>query len=348
MQAIDEYEKTHNIPTNWINYAIRYAAPNGHWQKLERGEIKLDAAFYKGFSETFQNIKAWESYLDWSQSNTKLKDAAKLTQLGDHVSLKAETAESNPTPDDKGATPSTSKSDSVAAGRPSLSKLAKDTTIGDPVSLESEAVAETSSKESRSTSAPSVKDLSPSPSGNGPPPIGGEDLFWKMMSISRQPDPYIFPALQELFNLRPRPIIAALSNTVIFPKDHPWRKTERPESSKAGADRRDVQSLLLNPQSFWDVYVSSAEVGMRKPSKEIFELTLRQLNEYAKKEKLGEVSAEGVVFLDDIGENLKTAQSLGMKTIKVQMGKTWRAVKQLEEDLGGAKLMDEKTRRSKL
>ena len=59
------------------------------------------------------------------------------------------------------------------------------------------------------------------------------------------------------------------------------------------------------------------------------------------------MKAEDVVFLDDIGENLKTAREMGIRTIKVQLGKTWRAVKELEGVIG-ASLMDEKTRRSKL
>ena len=66
------------------------------------------------------------------------------------------------------------------------------------------------------------------------------------------------------------------------------------------------------------------------------------------KEKGGSgVKAEDCVFLDDIGENLKTAKTMGMNTIKVVLGKTWRAVKELEQ-VTGLSLMDEKTRRSKL
>lgn len=42
-------------------------------------------------------------------------------------------------------------------------------------------------------------------------------------------------------------------------------------------------------------------------------------------------------------------REVGMKTIRVQLGKTWRAVKELERILGeDVVLMDEKTRRSKL
>ena len=53
------------------------------------------------------------------------------------------------------------------------------------------------------------------------------------------------------------------------------------------------------------------------------------------------------MFLDDIGENLKTGREVGMRTVRVMLGKTWRAVKELEKILG-VELMDERTRRAKL
>ena len=59
------------------------------------------------------------------------------------------------------------------------------------------------------------------------------------------------------------------------------------------------------------------------------------------------MKGEDIVFLDDIGENLKMGKSVGMRTIRVQLGKTWRAGKELEGVLG-VKLMDERTRRAKL
>ena len=54
-----------------------------------------------------------------------------------------------------------------------------------------------------------------------------------------------------------------------------------------------------------------------------------------------------IVFLDDIGENLKMGREVGMRTVRVVLGKTWRAVKELE-GLLGVELMDERTRRAKL
>ena len=177
------------------------------------------------------------------------------------------------------------------------------------------------------------------------------------MDAARSPDPYIFPALLRLksFPADKRPILGALSNTVIFPPGHPYNRIASvPASSQstssspaASPSPKSTVSADSDPRSHFDVFVASAEVGLRKPQKEIYVLTIQKLDEYSKQSGGSGVKAEEVVFLDDIGENLKTARELGIRTIKVQLGKTWRAVKELEGVIG-ASLMDEKTRRSKL
>ncbi len=48
----------------------------------------------------------------------------------------------------------------------------------------------------------------------------------------------------------------------------------------------------------------------------------------------GGVQPEDVMFLDDIGENLKGARVLGFQTIKVPLGKAFEAVDQLEAITG--------------
>jgi putative hydrolase of the HAD superfamily len=57
----------------------------------------------------------------------------------------------------------------------------------------------------------------------------------------------------------------------------------------------------------FDVVVESALEGIRKPDPRIYQIAL---------ERIGAAPAE-VVFLDDIGRNLKPARALGMHTIKV-------------------------------
>lgn len=151
-QAILDFERKNGIPTDWINFAIRYSSPNGHWQRLERAEIKIGPDFFKGFTADLHNRHAWkEFHRSFRNEKHKLKNVANPTQLGDHVSLKAEAADSEPTENDHGVRSSTSSSESShkpkgnspSYQRPSLSKLAQDKTIGDPVSIESEDVVET-------------------------------------------------------------------------------------------------------------------------------------------------------------------------------------------------------------
>ncbi|KAL8759312.1 MAG: hypothetical protein Q9199_000843 [Rusavskia elegans] len=343
LEAIATYENKNSIPSDWINYAISRSAPNGFWQQLERGEIKMDEGFFRGFNADLRNEKLWKEFHEsFRNSKKKLKDVANPTQLGDHVSLKAEAADSRPTDQDRGSQePPKSQDESFA--KPSLSKLAKDTTIGDPVSLESEDVAQSPSDGSASTTGQSKSLSSPSPAEATStlvslpplPDIDGESLFWSMMAHSRSPDPYVFPALLQLRKLpgKERPILAALSNTVIFPSGHPYNRLNDPPES--------------DPRGQFDIFIASAEVGLRKPDPEIYKLAVEKLDKLDKEKGGSGVKAEDCVFLDDIGENLKTAKDLGMKTIKVVLGKTWRAVKELEQATG-LSLMDEKTRRSKL
>ena len=60
-------------------------------------------------------------------------------------------------------------------------------------------------------------------------------------------------------------------------------------------------------RAFFDVFVESIAVGLRKPDPRIYQLVCRELD----------VEPAEAVFLDDIGSNLKAARALGMTTIKV-------------------------------
>jgi putative hydrolase of the HAD superfamily len=71
-------------------------------------------------------------------------------------------------------------------------------------------------------------------------------------------------------------------------------------ASSGHSDFDDVLALF-------DVIVESSVVGVRKPQREFYELAC---------ERAG-VSPDRVVFLDDLGVNLKPAREMGMATIKV-------------------------------
>jgi putative hydrolase of the HAD superfamily len=74
----------------------------------------------------------------------------------------------------------------------------------------------------------------------------------------------------------------------------------------------------------FDIIVESAIEGLRKPDPRIYELTCTRLA----------VNPAEVVFLDDLGVNLKSARALGMTTIKV--GDPAVALTELEAVLGFA------------
>ncbi|KFA77603.1 hypothetical protein S40288_08401 [Stachybotrys chartarum IBT 40288] len=160
------------------------------------------------------------------------------------------------------------------------------------------------------------------------PTIDGEYLFNEMMSASSHPDPWMFPALQKL-KASGRYILAALSNTVIFPPGH----------------KLHVENFLAEPmRKLFDVFISSAHVGVRKPDPKMYELAVKEVSKYAK-EHANDRRAEGkdweagvqpheILFLDDIGENLKAAKKAGFRTIKVPLGRAYEAVEELESITG--------------
>jgi putative hydrolase of the HAD superfamily len=61
-------------------------------------------------------------------------------------------------------------------------------------------------------------------------------------------------------------------------------------------------------RAHFDVFVESSVVGLRKPDPRIYALACRELG----------VEPPRAAFLDDIGQNLKSARALGMTTIKVE------------------------------
>ncbi|KAL2157657.1 hypothetical protein VTH06DRAFT_5138 [Thermothelomyces fergusii] len=160
------------------------------------------------------------------------------------------------------------------------------------------------------------------------PKIDGERLFFDMMAAARSPDPWMYPALKAL-KASGQYMVAALSNTVIFPPEHEYSRAD----------------FFDDPiRSQFDVFVSSAHVGLRKPDPRIYQLTLQRVNEFAKANADTErgralgwsegVRAEEIVFLDDIGENLKAAKAAGFRTIKVPLGRAYEAVEELERVTG--------------
>lgn len=156
------------------------------------------------------------------------------------------------------------------------------------------------------------------------PELDGKWLFNDMMTRSNAPDPWMYPALKNL-KAGGQYILAALSNTVIFPRGHVLYREE----------------FFADPiRSLFDVFVSSAHVGLRKPDPKIYKHALNEVDKFAKShasEDRGRmlnwqdgVKPNEIVFLDDIGENLKAAKKSGFRTVKVPLGKAFEAVDELE------------------
>ncbi|KAI9686621.1 MAG: hypothetical protein M1822_003632 [Bathelium mastoideum] len=281
-QGILDFEKAHNIPSGWINYATSRAAPNGAWQRLERNELPLDATFFQAYAKDLAHSARWAAFLAQRQQ----KQQQQRQEQRNGYATTTTTTTTNPSP--------------------SLS----------------------------STPPP-------------PPTINTQDLFNRMMAPARHPDPYMYPALQRL-RRSGRFVLGALSNTVRYPADHPFH----PSSTADEANPR------VELQSCFDVFVSSAEVGMRKPEAGIYALALAELRDAVRAREGGregqeegkggevvvggeELRAEEVVFLDDIGENLRAGREAGMRTIRVWLGRSEEAVRELEE-ITGMRLLEGK------
>ncbi|KAF9738950.1 hypothetical protein PMIN06_003558 [Paraphaeosphaeria minitans] len=167
------------------------------------------------------------------------------------------------------------------------------------------------------------------------PHIAASALFWRMMRYSRRPDAHMYAALKRLRSVGAgRWVVGALSNTVAFPpgvRDDGGAVfdagVEFPRAAGYRGDSRDVAD-------WFDVYLGSARMGVRKPDPEAYRLSVRELSRVAEARGLGRVEARDVLFLDDIGVNLKVARQVGMRTIKVDLGGTREAVRKLEAEVG--------------
>jgi putative hydrolase of the HAD superfamily len=81
-------------------------------------------------------------------------------------------------------------------------------------------------------------------------------------------------------------------------------------------------NMMTMVDGLFDVVIESSKTGIRKPDPRIYEMACAQLG----------VEASEVVFLDDLGINLKPAAAMGMTTIKVVDAAT--AIADLEKAVG--------------
>ena len=93
-------------------------------------------------------------------------------------------------------------------------------------------------------------------------------------------------------------------------------------NNMVAADDGESPSWVSAVHDLFDVIIESSKEGIRKPDPAIYELACEQLG----------VEASEVVFLDDLGINLKPAAAMGMTTIKVVDAD--KAIAELEAAVG--------------
>ncbi|KAK8151838.1 hypothetical protein BKA80DRAFT_228161, partial [Phyllosticta citrichinensis] len=187
--------------------------------------------------------------------------------------------------------------------------------------------------------------------------IDARALFWTMMRAAHHPDPYIYPALLKLVALgRARAAssdpaafaVGALSNAVVFPAGV---RDERGElfdagvvlnsssssSSSSSSNNNNTTTTAPIPPLF-DTFLHSAHIGLRKPDPRVYALALRRLEAVLRERGClapdAALRPDEVLFLDDIGANLKAARAFGFRTCKVEIGRTREAVRVLEGAVG--------------
>ncbi|SPO48395.1 uncharacterized protein PSANT_06084 [Moesziomyces antarcticus] len=161
--------------------------------------------------------------------------------------------------------------------------------------------------------------------------VDGRELFGQMMRTSTTVDPKMRTAIMRLKETG-RFTVAALTNNFAPP-------TQVPASAEGGGGKapsldEELQHLGLGSsqdqlRKLFDFYIESAVVGKRKPDPEFYEYALNLLK----------VKPSEVVFLDDIGPNLKAAQKLGITTIRVDSSDSTPALAQLSK-LTGVPLLE--------
>ncbi|KIN94482.1 hypothetical protein M404DRAFT_168133 [Pisolithus tinctorius Marx 270] len=156
--------------------------------------------------------------------------------------------------------------------------------------------------------------------------IDGRDLFGRMMRTGASYDVHIVTAIQRLREAGKWRIIALTNNFGAH-----IIGTAPVALSAAGISESELRYLGWQDgpvpsrlRALFHHFFDSSEVGLRKPDPEFY---LHACQESG-------MHPHEVIFLDDIGSNLKTAKDLGMVTIHVPIGGTREAVRQLEEMLG--------------
>jgi putative hydrolase of the HAD superfamily len=126
-----------------------------------------------------------------------------------------------------------------------------------------------------------------------------------------------------LLAVPPRPAMVAVLRTLSGRYLNACLTNNLPIGQSAGMSLDVAHAAAINEvMSLFDLVLESSKAGCRKPEQRFFQIAC---------EKLGILPSQ-VVFLDDLGINLKPARAMGMHTIKVVDPRT--AVEDLGHFLG--------------
>ncbi|KAH9961206.1 HAD-like protein [Lactifluus volemus] len=149
--------------------------------------------------------------------------------------------------------------------------------------------------------------------------IDGRELFGRMMRTGQKLDKYVYEAILRIRAANYWRVIALTNN---------YSKVDATFStSDSKPDTwNDIPVGIVPPhvRQLFDDFVDSSEVGMRKPEHRFYIFACER----------NHVQPHEVIFLDDLGLNLKTAQELGMETIHVPIGGAVTALRTLGDKLG--------------
>jgi len=161
--------------------------------------------------------------------------------------------------------------------------------------------------------------------------IDGRELFGRMMREAGTFDEVVVQAIRRIKAVGKWRVIALTNNFAKTDID----VRELPLSEQGTQSRVTVESELAflgwqegptppHLRALFDDFCDSSTLGMRKPEPEFYLLACKRNG----------IQPNEAVFLDDLGINLKVAQSLGMEVIHVPIGGSRAAIKKLEEKLG--------------
>ncbi|KAF9295549.1 hypothetical protein BGZ88_001864 [Linnemannia elongata] len=167
------------------------------------------------------------------------------------------------------------------------------------------------------------------------PKVDGRALFHQMMSKAAVVNPCMVEAIAAL--RKAGYTVAALTNNFNYPSNERGQQ-EQDLILKETADSflttattttgtKGSGAIVMGQdqlKTLFDHFIESAILGLRKPDPAI----------YKKAAEIVGFKSEEIVFLDDIGANLKAAQNEGWTTIRVLLGKPRQAIEQLESTLG--------------